>query len=75
MAIAIFLAASAAALGISSAAAQRPSAYTYCLLTGPDRECGFTSFQQCEASRFGNTDYCQPISEYPRGNDHSRMPQ
>jgi hypothetical protein len=75
MTVATFLAASAATFGISSASAQPASAYKYCLLTGPHQECSFTSFQQCQASRLGNTDFCELNSEYAPADHYSRRPQ
>jgi hypothetical protein len=53
----------AATLPGSSAFAETVS-HPYCLLTGPDQECAFDSMAQCQASKHGNVDFCEPNSLY-----------
>jgi hypothetical protein len=51
----------AAALSASSAQAQSGYVHhNFCLLTGPARECAYETFAQCEASKRGNADFCEP---------------
>ena len=50
----------AATLGAPSAFAQKGDYHhhTFCLLTGPARECAYDSMAQCEAAKHGSTDSC-----------------
>jgi hypothetical protein len=49
-----------AALGGSSAFAQSTYVHhNFCLKTGSATECAYDSFEQCEAAKRGNTDFCQ----------------
>jgi hypothetical protein len=49
----------AAGLAASSAFAQGSyQHHTVCLISGPNKECAYDSFAQCQASKRGNTDSC-----------------
>lgn len=32
--------------------------HRWCLLSGPNKECGFDTLKQCKAGKHGNTDRC-----------------
>jgi hypothetical protein len=50
----------AASLAASSALAQGSyQHHTFCLISGPNKECAYDSMAQCEASKHGNADICQ----------------
>lgn len=36
--------------------------HTFCLTSGPNKECAFDSMAQCQAAKKGNTDTCQANS-------------
>ena len=49
----------AATLAGSSAFAQGSyQHHTFCLITGPNKECAYDSMAQCEAAKHGNADQC-----------------
>lgn len=53
----------ALALGFAGTNAFAQSGYVhhnFCLLTGPARECAYQTFEQCQASKRGNADFCEP---------------
>lgn len=53
------------ALSVSPVSAQSTTTgYPYCLMTGPDQECAYTSIAQCMAARRGNVDFCEPNNLY-----------
>lgn len=61
--IRIIAAASVLAALSSSAFAQAGyTHHTFCLMSGPNKECAFDSMAQCEASKTGNADQCVPNS-------------
>ena len=55
------------------ALAQSPTAYAYCLMTGPAQDCGYNSMAQCLASKRGNADFCEPNNWYPVQSERSRF--
>jgi hypothetical protein len=64
-----------AMFGGSSAFAQSSSAYPYCLMTGPAQDCTYTSMAQCQASKRGNADFCEPNNWYSGSPVRSRLRQ
>jgi len=62
-------------LGVTGASAQSSSAYPYCLMTGSAQDCGYTSMQQCLASKRGNADFCEPNNRYTGVPERYRAPQ
>jgi hypothetical protein len=60
----------AAILPGSNAFAERVS-HPYCLLTGPDQECAFDSMAQCQASKHGNVDFCEPNTLYGQNSGYA----
>ena len=58
----------------SGASADWSSNYAWCLLTESLQECAFTSMAQCQASKHGNVDFCEPNNTYigNRRSSHSR---
>ena len=38
--------------------------YPWCALVKSDQNCGFTTFQQCQAALSGGADFCQPNTQY-----------
>jgi Protein of unknown function (DUF3551) len=63
-----------AMFGGTGALAQSSSAYPYCLMTGPAQDCTYSSLAQCQASKRGNADFCEPNNWYS-GSNHSRARQ
>ena len=58
---AVFLSAALAAFGSSNASAQSGYVHhNFCLLTGPARDCAYETFDQCQAAKRGNADFCEP---------------
>ena len=64
-----------AILGGSSALAPSSSAYPYCLMTGPAQDCTYNSMAQCQASKRGNADFCEPNNWYSDSPVRSRVRQ
>jgi uncharacterized protein DUF3551 len=64
-----------ATFGSSTAFAQSSSAYPYCLMTGPAQDCSYTSMAQCQASKRGNADFCEPNNWYSGSSARSRPSQ
>ncbi len=73
-----FAALVAAACAASTAFAQSDN-YPYCLMTGSAEECAYASMAQCQASKNGNTDFCEPNNTYApfrgRSGRYSQAPQ
>ena len=61
--------------GGSGAFAQSSSGYPYCLMTGPAQDCAYTSMAQCQASKRGNADFCEPNNWYSGSSARSRLRQ
>jgi hypothetical protein len=55
--------------------AQSSAAYPYCLMTGPAQDCTYNSMAQCQASKRGNADFCEPNNWYSGGSGRYRVRQ
>lgn len=64
-----------AIFGGSSAFAQSSAAYPYCLMTGPAQDCTYRSMAQCQASKRGNADFCEPNNWFSGSSVRSRLRQ
>jgi hypothetical protein len=65
----------AATFGGASASAQSGSAYPYCLMTEDAQDCTYSSIAQCQASKRGNADFCEPNNWYSGSPGRSRAPR